>query len=136
MAATVADRIASRVTRLRTGVGLTGPRRVTTGRRTAAGHAIVRRLRIVRRRPTMAEAKELRRTTSRLRLITAEERRRITVAVVAADPTREAVRPADMVPREATPGTGKNILQAQKRRPNLGGVSVVCAICSETAWLW
>jgi hypothetical protein len=61
----------------------------------------------------MAEAKELRRTTSRLRLITAEERRRITVAVVAADPTREAVRPADMVPREATPGTGKNILQAQ-----------------------
>jgi hypothetical protein len=81
----------------------------------------VRRLRIGRHRPITAEVKELRRTTSRLRLITAEaEHRRITVAVVVADPTAVAVRPADMAPREATPDTGKNNPKKDERRPEPG----------------
>jgi len=59
----------------------------------------------------MAEAKELRRTTSRLRLITAEEEhRRITgVGAAGLTPAAVAVHPEGMAPREATPDTGKNL---------------------------
>jgi hypothetical protein len=101
----MADRIASPVTRLLVGAG-TAPRRGTTGR-----HAIARRLRIGRRRLTMAEAKELRRTTSRLRLITAEEERsRITGVVAGLTGVVAEDRPPVTAPPEATPGTGKNFL--------------------------
>ena len=97
----------------------------------AAVHAIVRRLRIVPHRHTMAEAKVRPRTVAeaeclriipRLRPITAEvEHRRITVAVVAeTTPAVGAVRPEDTVPREATLDTGKNIPAHRRTPPEIG----------------